>query len=210
MKDRTFFKRFAKIRWFQLFFQNPYLGTRTRTWEPGPNVQVTDIGPTLGRELGPISVTRTDYFFKIRTWEPGPVLGNLALNRTLLRDPYSGTWPRTQVLAKPKTRIFLNSCESFFRKSPFCTFSWINPGFGGPWDMLWVFFLIPIFIMLQKNAFGQKIFLNSMHRFKSAILAKLKNCQNGTFEPVHEIQNFFGPKAFFWSIRKMAIRNFFS
>ena len=30
-----------------------------------------------------------------------------------------------------------------------------------------------------------------MHRFKSAILAILKNCQNGTFEPVHEIQKFF-------------------
>ena len=33
-----------------------------------------------------------------------------------------------------------------------------------------------------------------MHGFKSAILAELKNCQNGTFEPVHEIQNFFGQK----------------
>ena len=29
-----------------------------------------------------------------------------------------------------------NSCDGFFRKSPFCTFSCINPGFGGPWDML--------------------------------------------------------------------------
>ena len=48
-----------------------------------------------------------------------------------------------------------------------------------------------------------------MHRFKSAILAKMKNCQNGTFEPVHEIQIFFWPKAFFWSIMKMAIRKFF-
>ena len=28
------------------------------------------------------------------------------------------------------------SRESFFRKSPFCTFSCINPGFGGPWGML--------------------------------------------------------------------------
>ena len=45
-----------------------------------------------------------------------------------------------------------------------------------------------------------------MHRFKSAILEKLKNCQNGTFKPVHEIWNFFWPKAFFWSIMKMAIR----
>ena len=26
-------------------------------------------------------------------------------------------------------------------------------------------------------------------------LAEWKNCQNGTFEPVHEIQNFFWPKA---------------
>ena len=48
-----------------------------------------------------------------------------------------------------------------------------------------------------------------MHGFKSAILAKLKNCQNGTFEPVHEIQKKFWPKAFFWSITKMAIRIFF-
>jgi hypothetical protein len=34
-----------------------------------------------------------------------------------------------------------------------------------------------------------------MHGFKSAILAKLKNYQNGTFEPVHEIQKIFWPKA---------------
>ena len=29
-----------------------------------------------------------------------------------------------------------NSRKSFFRKSPFCTFSCINPGFGGHWDIL--------------------------------------------------------------------------
>ena len=44
--------------------------------------------------------------------------------------------------------------------------------------------------MLQKNTFGQKKIF-------------------GTFEPVHEIQIFFWPKAFFWSIMKMAIRIFF-
>ena len=38
---------------------------------------------------------------------------------------------------------------------------------------------------------------NFMHGFKSAILAKMKNCHNGTFEPVHEILNFFWPKVFF-------------
>ena len=52
-------------------------------------------------------------------------------------------------------------------------------------------------------------FFNFMHGFKSAILAKMKNCQNGTFEPVHEIQKFFWPKVFFWSIMKVVIRNFF-
>ena len=29
-----------------------------------------------------------------------------------------------------------NSRDGFFRKSPFCTFSCINPGFGRPWGML--------------------------------------------------------------------------
>ena len=55
--------------------------------------------------------------------------------------------------------------------------------------------------MLQKKSNKQK--LNFMHHFKSAILPELKNCQNGTFEPVHEIQNFFWPKSIFWSIMKV-------
>ena len=50
--------------------------------------------------------------------------------------------------------------------------------------------------MLQKNAFGKKN-LNFMQGFKSAIFAIFQFCQNGTFEPVHEIQNCFWPKSFF-------------
>ena len=42
-----------------------------------------------------------------------------------------------------------------------------------------------------------------MHGFKSAILAIFQFCQNGTFEPVHEIQIFFWPKDFFWCIMKV-------
>ena len=57
-------------------------------------------------------------------------------------------------------------------------------------------------LLVKKN-------LNFMHGFKSAILAIFHFCQNGTFEPVHEIQKIFWPKSFFWSIRKMAIRKFF-
>ena len=50
--------------------------------------------------------------------------------------------------------------------------------------------------MLQKKSFGKKK-LNFMFGFKSAILAEWKNCQNGTFEPVHEIQIFLGQKTSF-------------
>ena len=42
-----------------------------------------------------------------------------------------------------------------------------------------------------------------MHRFKSAILAIFTFCQNGTFEPVHEIQKKIWPKDFFSGIMKV-------
>ena len=54
--------------------------------------------------------------------------------------------------------IFFNFRQGFFRKSSFCTFSSIYPGFGGPQEILCIFFLFFIFIMLQKNAFGKKEF----------------------------------------------------
>jgi hypothetical protein len=44
--------------------------------------------------------------------------------------------------------------------------------------------------MLHKNAFG-KTELNFMQGFTIAILPKMKNCQYGTFEPLHEIQKLF-------------------
>jgi hypothetical protein len=39
-----------------------------------------------------------------------------------------------------------------------------------------------------------------MHRFKSAILEKLKNCQNGTFEPSRELK-FFVVLGFYESLK---------
>ena len=55
--------------------------------------------------------------FKIRTWEPGPVLGNLDLNKTLVGDPYSGTWTRTRepgpVLGNPDPYSFMYSSWFF-------------------------------------------------------------------------------------------------
>ena len=58
----------------------------------------------------------------------------------------------------------------------------------------------------SKEYFWSKKISNFMHRFKSAILAIFQFFQNGTFEPVHEIWNFFWPKVFFWSIMRMPIR----
>ena len=68
-----------------------------------------------------------------------------------------------------------NSRESFFRKSPFCTFSCINPGFGGTWGMLLKKKSYCHFHNASKECFWQKKVSNFMHGFKSAILAKLKN-----------------------------------
>ena len=60
----------------------------------------------------------------------------------------------------------------------------------------------------SKECFWPKKILNFMQGFKSAILPKVKNWQSGTFEPLHEIHNFW-PKAFFWSIMKVSlIKNF--
>ena len=64
-----------------------------------------------------------------------------------------------------------NSRESFFRKSPFCTFSCINPGFGGPWVMIQKKNSYCHFHNASKECFWPKKFLNFMPRFKSAILA---------------------------------------
>ena len=51
----------------------------------------------------------------------------------------------------------------------------------GSRDVFEIFFVNDSFIALQKKSFGQKK-MNFMHRFKSAILPELKDCQNGSFE----------------------------
>ena len=43
------------MRWFQLFFQNPYSGTWTRTREPGPILRNQDLNRTL---VGDPSIVR--------------------------------------------------------------------------------------------------------------------------------------------------------
>ena len=101
----------------------------------------------------------------------------------------------------PKWKEFLRSRKSFLKKVSICTLTDLNPGLGGPWNKLQIILVNGTFIMPQ--VFWPKFFLNFMHGFKFAILAIFTFCQNGTFEPVHEIQKFFWPKDFFWGIMKV-------
>ena len=66
-----------------------------------------------------------------------------------------------------------------------------------------------LFHNASKEVFWPKIFLNFMHGFKSAILAIFTFCQNGTFEPVHEIQIFFGQKTSFEALWKCHLLKLF-
>ena len=52
----------------------------------------------------------------------------------------------------------------------------------------------------SKEVFWPKNILNFMQGFKNAVLAIFPFCQNGTFEPLHEIKKFFGSKDFFRGI----------
>ena len=66
-----------------------------------------------------------------------------------------------------------------------------------------------IYSMFQNLHNGKDLSQNTtsetIHRFKIAILPELKNCQNGAFEPMHEIQKLFWSKDFFWSSMKMTL-----
>ena len=58
-------------------------------------------------------------------------------------------------------------------------------------------------MLLAKNFFEFYACVKKCHFGNFSIF---QFCQNGTFEPLHEIQIVFWPKAFFWSTMRMAIR----
>ena len=47
------------------------------------------------------------------------------------------------------------------RKSQFSTLTDLNPGFGGPWDMLEIFFVNVIFIMLKSKLEGALFYIHN-------------------------------------------------
>ena len=88
---------------------------------------------------------------------------------------------------EPKTTIKFQFSRWLFQKIAFLYFflhkSWTWQNLGHVMNI----FSYWHFHNASKENFWSKKVSNFMHRFKSAILEKLKNCQNGTFEPGHEI-----------------------
>ena len=107
---------------------------------------------------------------------------------------------------EPKLKTIFEIPWVLFEKSLSLYFDWPKSWIWRTLEKVMNIFCKWHFYYASKEVFWQKIVLNFMHGFKSAILAECKNCQNATFEPVHEIQKKFWPKAFFWSIMKMGIR----
>ena len=106
---------------------------------------------------------------------------------------------------------FFKSREPILRKWYLSTFIHINKHMDGARDIFWIKSLNGTFLALQIKAFGPKIFWFSCAGKKVPFwqfLKILKNCQNGTFLPMHENQNFFGPNAFIWSARKVPFSDF--
>ena len=58
-----------------------------------------------------------------------------------------------------KQQKHFDSRDGFFRKSPFCTFFCINPGFGRSWGMLWIFFVNGIFANLPRYNYNSEYIL---------------------------------------------------
>ena len=82
--------------------------------------------------------------------------------------------------------------------------SWIWQTLGHVMDIFWKWH----FYNASKEVFWPENILNFMHGFKSAILSIFRFCQNGTFEPMHEIQDFFGQKTPFEALWKRHIQKY--
>ena len=104
---------------------------------------------------------------------------------------------------EPKLKRIFEIPWVLFEKSLSLYFDWPKSWIWRTLEKVMNIFCKWHFHNASKEVFWPKKFLNFMHRFKSAILAIFSFCQNGTFEPVHEIQNFFCPKDFFWGTMKV-------
>ena len=108
-------------------------------------------------------------------------------------------WPLCllDIHGNPYCEEFSKCWEAFLRKSSVCTLTDLNPGFGKPWDILWLFFGFGTSILLQKKTFCQKKFEFSS-RVQKCHIDRIEKLPKWHFWPEHEIQKLFQPKEFFF------------
>ena len=80
-----------------------------------------------------------------------------------------------------------------------------NSGFERDWDILWKKFKNGTFIALQMKVFDHKKF--KFHAWGQK--CHIRNCQSGTFDPVHGIWKFLWPNTFIWSAMNVPLWKFF-
>ena len=78
-----------------------------------------------------------------------------------------------------------------------------NSGFGRNWDTLWKKFNNGTFITLQMKA-AKNFYFHARGQ-----KCHFRNCQFGTFDPVHGIWKFLWPNTFIWSAMNVPLWNFF-
>ena len=114
-----------------------------------------------------------------------------------------------EIHRNPNWNEFLKSCESFLRKSQFSKMRYLNPGFGGPWDMLGIFFVNVIFITLQKKSFGQKNFWIPDMGSKVPFCQNWKIAKMALLNPCKKFKIFFGQKTSFEALWKCHLQKIF-
>ena len=85
----------------------------------------------------------------------------------------------------------------------------LNPEFGGPWGMLWVFFVNGTFIMPQKKSFGQKIFWISCTGSKVPFWQNGKIAKMALLNRCMKFKSFFGQKTSFKALWKCHLLKIF-
>ena len=92
---------------------------------------------------------------------------------------------------------------------PFCTFTDLNPGFGGPWNKLWIFLVNGTFIVPQKKSFGQKKFWISCTGSKVPFWQNEKIAKMALLNLCMKFKNFFGQKTSFEALWKCHLQKIF-
>ena len=136
------------------------------------------------------------------SWNRNAHCLDLVLNGLLTRRNFWRIPGMLENYTIPKWKEFLKSRKPILRKSYLSTFIHINKHMDGARDIFWIKSLNGTFLALQIKAFGPKNFWFSCMGKKVPFwlfFRIFKNCQNGTFLPMHENQKFFGPNAFIWS-----------